>query len=218
VRCPQDEERRKADWRESIVMTAAGLFLKNGIEPVAMTDIAKACDIGVATLYRYYGTKAGIVVEAGALLWKDLLRLFDGIFETDGYRSKSGMAQIEELLGFFLRLYREQQPFLRFVQQFDRFVLAEKVPPEKLLSYQAHVLDLYPLFEAAYEKACREGSARPGLPAALVYASVSHALMAVSQKFLAGDVLPSDAVADKDAELARLVDITLYYLKAAPTV
>ena len=42
---------------EKAVEVSAQLFLKNGIEAVKMTDIADECGIGVATLYRYFGTK-----------------------------------------------------------------------------------------------------------------------------------------------------------------
>ena len=60
------EERRGRQKR--IVMTAAGLFLERGAENVRMTDIADECGIGVATLYRYFGTKSAIMLEAGVLL------------------------------------------------------------------------------------------------------------------------------------------------------
>ena len=39
---------------------SAQMFLRDGIESVKMTDIADECGIGVATLYRYFGTKTGI--------------------------------------------------------------------------------------------------------------------------------------------------------------
>lgn len=43
---------------------SAKMFLQNGIENVKMTDIADECGIGVATLYRYFGTKTGITIAA----------------------------------------------------------------------------------------------------------------------------------------------------------
>lgn len=213
MRYREEQAERKAGKRDMIVMTAAELFLQYGVQPVSMTQIADACEMGVATLYRYFGTKSGILLEAGALLWSDLAALFEGIFETDGYREKSGFAQLEELLGFFLMLYEEQKAFLRFVRQFDLFVLQEQLPAEKLEPYQDSLLHLYPLFESAYQKACGEGSARSGLNAKTVYSSVSHALISTSQKFLEGDVVPEDREADKTAELKQLIDMALYYLK-----
>ena len=62
------QQRRK----ERIVLIAAELFLQNGIEEIKMTDIADAAEIGVASLYRYFGTKTAIAIEVGVLLWRDL--------------------------------------------------------------------------------------------------------------------------------------------------
>lgn len=214
MRYQQEQAGWKADRRDAIVLTAAELFLKEGVQQVSMVRIAEACELGVATIYRYFGTKASILVEAGTLLWADLGRLFEGFFASDGYRTKSGMAQMEELLGFSVMLYQRHAPFLRFLREFDTFVLAEQVPKEKLAAYEASVLNLYPLFEAAYAKACGEGTARPGIDLHLLYSSVSHALVCMSQKFLQGDVLQSDASADKEAELRQLLELTLAYLRA----
>lgn len=218
MRYEQQQAQRMAHKREEIVMRAAELFLQHGVPAVSMTQIAAACEMGVATLYRYFGTKAGILVEAGALLWADLARLFEGIFETDGYRDKPGMQQIEELLSFFLLLYRDHKPFLRFVRQFDAFVLQENLPAQALAAYETGVLNLYPLFERAYQKACEEHTARPGLPAKLLYSSVSHALISTSQKFLEGNVLFEDQNVDKAAELSQLIDMALCYLTAKETL
>lgn len=51
--------------RNKIILVAAELFLEKGIDSVKMTDIADASGIGVASLYRYFGTRTNIVIEAG---------------------------------------------------------------------------------------------------------------------------------------------------------
>ena len=70
-----EAERKQREKR--IVLTAAELFLERGAENVRMTDIADECGIGVATLYRYFGTKSAIMLESGTLLWRDVARLFE---------------------------------------------------------------------------------------------------------------------------------------------
>lgn len=213
VRYAENEARRKTLQKQFIVTAAAELFLENGVENVSMVQIAEKGDVGVATLYRYFSTKTNLLLDVGAMLWEDLLRLFDGIFATDGYRDKPGIDQIGELLSFFLMLYREHSGFVRFVQELDAYLLREKPEAEKLREYEQSIMNIYPLFAAAYEKACAEGTAKPGLDAKLLYSAVSHALTSTSQKFLAGDVLPGDAACDKYAELQMLTDVILSYIK-----
>ena len=113
MRYAENEARRKRLQKQCIVTLAAELFLENGVENVSMVQIAEKGDVGVATLYRYFSTKTNLLLDVGAMLWEDLLRLFDGIFATDGYRDKPGIDQIGELLGFFLMLYREHSGFVR---------------------------------------------------------------------------------------------------------
>ena len=68
---------------ERAVSVCAELFLERGIESVKMTDIADYSGIGVATLYRYFGTKTGIAIDAMTFLWDDLKSLFGGVFSKE---------------------------------------------------------------------------------------------------------------------------------------
>ena len=55
------EERRDAlENRQSLLQTAAALFMKNGVEAVTMTDIAKATGVGQGTLYRNFSHKGAL--------------------------------------------------------------------------------------------------------------------------------------------------------------
>ena len=78
---------------ESIVYVAAELFLRDGIEAVKMTDVAEKAEVGVASLYRYFGTKETLVIRAGALLWRDLHTLFQTVYEAEDFLACSGMAR-----------------------------------------------------------------------------------------------------------------------------
>ena len=40
-----------------VIETAFKLFAENRIEPVTMTVVANNCNMGVASIYRYFGTK-----------------------------------------------------------------------------------------------------------------------------------------------------------------
>lgn len=46
---------------------------KKGIEAVTMNEIANACSIGIATLYRHYNTKAELVLTVSARIWDDFM-------------------------------------------------------------------------------------------------------------------------------------------------
>ena len=48
---------------ERILLSAFSLFSHNGFDAIAMTDIAKEAEIGVASLYRYFETKDEIAIK-----------------------------------------------------------------------------------------------------------------------------------------------------------
>ncbi len=76
--------------KEDIIRTASALFLKQGIDSVRMTDIADAAGLGVASLYRYFGTRTKVVIEAGTRLWQDIQKQFDRAFILASYKEKKG--------------------------------------------------------------------------------------------------------------------------------
>lgn len=58
-----DESPTKMKTRYKIIKTGIELFSENGIEAVAMKDIADLCDITTRNLYRYYANKDLMVVD-----------------------------------------------------------------------------------------------------------------------------------------------------------
>jgi AcrR family transcriptional regulator len=82
-----DYREYKDEKTQLVVLTAAQKFLQDGIESVKMTDLADSCGVGVASLYRYFGTKTAIVAAAGTLLWQDVSKLFEGVFEGPSFCS-----------------------------------------------------------------------------------------------------------------------------------
>ena len=67
----EKDAKEMADRHNLILSTAFQLFAENTIEKVTMTDVANACGIGVATLYRYYQTKANLVLAVNTRIWND---------------------------------------------------------------------------------------------------------------------------------------------------
>jgi len=201
------------DLREDgIVYVAAELFLQNGIENVKMTDVAEKAEVGVASLYRYFGTKDTLVIRAGALLWRDLDRLFSEVYEAADFRARPGIEQVSRLFGVYLTLFREHPAFIRFVGEFDNFVRAGQTGREAMAEYEQSVLNFYPVFLSAYETGIRDGTIRPIASPRLFYNSVCHAVMALSQKLLGGEILEADGMAD-ERELRLLLEMAERYLR-----
>lgn len=199
---------------EQAVSVCAELFLERGIENVKMTDIADESGIGVATLYRWFGTKTGIAIAAATFMWKDIRELFSGAFESDVFKMQSGLKQLVDLMKLIVVLYKAHSDFLKFIGDFDMFLLHEKTSKEELTEYEKTVIDFFPLYEAAYIKGCEDGTVRKGIDYKLMYLTFTHALTEMSQKFIRGEILPNDDFSDADKELEMLIETAEYYFSA----
>lgn len=203
----------KNDRMEQAVSVAADLFLKCGIEEIKMTDIAKESEIGVASLYRYFGTKNNIVIKAGALIWNNMRMLFDGIFESDYYKNKTGIEQVGELLKVFYVLYTAHKDFLKFIYNFDNYVLKENASKDNLEEYENSIMNSFPLFEKAYLKGCKDSTINENIDVKDFYFAITHALITLCQKFNSGSILKSDNFEYGEKEINLLIEMAINYIK-----
>ncbi len=198
---------------ERAVSVCAAMFLEHGIEKIKMTDIAEESGIGVATLYRYFGTKSGISAAAMTFLWNDLKNLFGGIFDSDAFTGQTGIKQIRDLLRMFVVMYSAHKDFMRLLGEFDRMILNEEFPKEELAEYERSVINFYPVFESAFIKGRKDGTIKNGIEPRLFYITYAHALTEMTKKFINGEVLPSDDFSDAEKELGTVIDCAICYLE-----
>ena len=205
-------ENARNDRMDAAVEAAARLLLERDVAELKMSDIAAECNIGVASLYRYFGTKSSIVIKAACLMWHSVRSLFDGVFECDYYREKDGLGRLRELMKVFKVLYLSHKDFLRFLDSFDRYILNETVALEDLEEYRRSILDFYPLFEDAYKQGAADGTLRDDIDFRTMYLSVTHSLMQLSEKFAIGDVFEGEnELAEK--ELDYMIEMAIAYIR-----
>ncbi len=204
----------KDEYNDILIDQISDLFLTHNIESMKMTDIANELSLGVATLYRYFKTKKNIVILCGINLWKREIHLFEGVFESEVFKNKNGLGQIEDLLKFYIVLYEGHRPFLKFLRDFDFFVEAEHVSKEELAEYEASIMNVYPLLQSAYAKGKDDGSIKRDIDFEEFYFTTSHALMQLSQKVLpTGLLLESDYRIDGKKQLELVIAMVLNYLR-----
>lgn len=196
------------------IATAAELYLDVGIAEAKMTDIADAAQLGVASLYRYFGTKQLFTVKVGSYIWAKKLQELQDIYSSEAYHSKTGIEQVQALLNVFHVLLEKHASFLRFLAEFDAFVARERLTPAALSEYEQNVLNVMPLMKRAMEKGIADGTVRNGIDSELFYLTVSHSLMSMCQKFARGRVLTSDDLKVNKQELALAIEMFTAYVRA----
>lgn len=198
---------------EKAVEVSAQLFLKNGIDSVKMTDIADECGIGVATLYRWFGTKNGITIAAMTYMWNELNKMFSGIFESEVFLSQSGIKQLNDLMRMFIVLYEAHPGFMRLLSEFDLLLISEDIPKKDLKEYERSIINFYPVFENSYMMGIADGTVREIPDIRMFYLSFAHTLMELSKKLIQGELLPNDDFSHAEEELSMIIETAVFFLK-----
>lgn len=196
------------------VAAAAELYLRCGISEAKMTDIADQAQIGVASLYRYFGTKQLFTVKVGAYIWKLTMKQLEPLYTSREYLVKSGIEQIRSLLNLFHVLMADYRPFLRFLSEFDFFATREHLQPEQLMEYETCALNMLPVMNAAIEKGIHDGTVRASFDPTIFYYSVTDSLMGMCQKFVWGNIPVSEDAAINELALSMAIDMFVSYVRA----
>ncbi len=195
------------------VDSACELFCEKGIESVKMTDVARKARIGVASLYRYFDAKEKLVIACAVKMWEQVIQLILPDYKSEDYSKLSGFEKVSSIFKVYKLLCDEHKEFVRFVALFDSYCLNNKVEPSKLADYEQIITTLYRYYSDAFDCGLADGSVKSGIDKKQFYLTCNHALMAVVQKLVSGEILSQDDFADS-TEVDVMTDIFLSYIKA----
>ncbi len=201
---------------ERILLSAFSLFSHNGIDAIAMTDIAKNAEIGVASLYRYFATKDEIAIRTAMWAWESQKKMVIPILKAADYEKLNGYGQLAQILKLFFVLYETEPDFFRFIYFFDAYVVCQKITKDRLIPYQDVIQSVQSLVAAAIHKGLEDGSINSKYKdkEGELYFSIMHTVFSTSQKLsLTGKMLLMDSSNDGLLQLKLLGQILLDGLK-----
>ena len=198
---------------EAAVNAACELFRENGIDSVKMTDVARKAKIGVASLYRYFETKEQLVIACAVRMWEQVIGSILPEIKSEGFDGLNGFEKVSRIFGVYRLLCDKYKDFVKFVALFDSYCLNNNVEPSKLADYEQIITTLYRYFSDAFDCGIQDGSIRKDVDKKKFYLTCNHALMAVVQKLISGEILSQDDFADS-SEVDIMTDIFLSYIKA----
>lgn len=200
--------------RKAIVEEAKKLYLEKGVEQVTIADLANHLSIGEASLYRYFGKKQVLVVEAAIMTWQEILEKM-----TNLPMKPTGFENLEDFYGFFLSIFHEHPEFFQFVEDFDALIAKEPLSDELLTAYEEVILSIKKRFDDFYVKGIQDGSVQCDLDPDIFYFSASHALLGLCKKLAnRKGLLKYEDRIDKSAQIESLITIFLKHIKGEEKV
>lgn len=197
--------------KTDIIKKAKRLFSKKSVEKVTMDDIAAKAGVGVATVYRYFGSKKRVAIEVGVAFWLEIKKYLDSVFLSEEYISADGITRLSMMLDMYSELYVKKRGFLLFLDDFDGFCINSKISKEELKEYQSAIADFYTPYREAVEKGRADGTVRVDIDERILYLTVNHTMISLLKKMARGEILAQDS--EYGAELATIKEIILSYFK-----
>ncbi|MBR5421211.1 MAG: TetR/AcrR family transcriptional regulator [Lachnospiraceae bacterium] len=188
--------------RRELLEKGFEVLSQKSIESVAMQDVADAVGCGIATLYRYFDKKQGLVVAVATWKWEQ--------FQEENRKRRPGgdfggmsAAEIFEFyLDSFLELYRKHSDLLRFNQFFNVYVRDEQIGTATLQPYQDMIRNTRERFHMIYRKAQQDKTIRTDTPEEEMFSTTMHLMLAAVTRYAVGLVYTPESGFDPEKELA----------------
>lgn len=212
----EEQEELLQSRKNRILESAFELFSEKGIDTIAMTDIAKKAEIGVASLYRYYETKEEIAIRTAIWAWKKQELNIMPNMESPDFINLDGFHQLKSICNVFVTFCQTQIDFLRFIYFFDSYAVRQHIPTKRMTDYESEIYKVQEIVIQAINKGFDDGSINPKYKnkETELYITIMHTLFSTSQKLsVSGFMLEMDKIYSPASQMNFLIEILLSDLK-----
>ncbi len=188
-------------------------FLEHSIEKTSLTNIAHSCRVSVTTLYRYFGSKSGIVFKTAELMWKKFIDALESKLMESDFLGKTGLEQVQQCLEIYVKLCEKHKEYYVYVYELTQYMSNEtNVTFEQGMLHKKLIL-IKPYFLNAINKGKADGTIRNDIDEERLYRSASYNFLGVAQRIaLFGEKFENVESTIKD--LRQCIDMIIYYLRA----
>lgn len=186
-----------------IVDIATDLFMCRSVNEVTIRDIAISAQVGEATIYRYFGNKQNLVMQA-AMKLQNIVS--EGFFRLE--KGKNGYEKLALFYESYYDIYKKHPNFYKFLNEFDAYIAVEQ--SEDMNPYESAIDQYKNYYMEAYQLGLKDGSVKKQKDIEMFYFSTTHALLELCKKLAYKKaVLNQDKTIEKDSEIKCLIDIIL---------
>lgn len=188
--------------KKLVIQASYRLFLKKKIEASSIQEIADEAGVGVASVYRYFSNKGEIAVETAIYSWETGFNpLLEEVLDQEG-------AGFEALMQGYLKIFRSNPGFFRYLEDFDNYINKLETPPEAIKRYETMLARQDEMIGEILEKDVN--SLRDDVDRMTYLNMAGKAVMALAQKLVnRGHIVSLDESYDPEGTL-RLLAETLY--------
>lgn len=199
------EELREKNIR-LVIENALDSFLENGIEKTKVADVAHRSGLTERSVFRYFETKADLVLAASLLYWNRILALIDRMSHENSDGGTTGLEDAAKVLLCYSMLYHLDPKGMRFtldaeltLQAAGRLHEIKNQPPEPFETSGGPMAK-------AIRKGLADGSISPEVDVKEIYYNSYDAILGIMQRLSIGGS-PSARELDYDSRMLHLSEM-----------
>lgn len=205
-----NEDQRENNIR-IVTENALDCFLENGIEKTKISDIARRSGLTERSVFRYFDTKADLVLAASLLYWNRVLNRIEQMFqESSPEGSTTGLEDAAKILICYSKLYRLDPKGMRFTLDAELMLnSAGKLHKIKNQPPEPYETSTGPMAKAI-AKGLSDGSISRDVDVREIYYNSYDAVLGIMQRLSIGGT-PSARELDYDS---RMLSLTRMFIRA----
>ena len=201
-----------AQRRDDFLKAGYSLFSEKGIDSVTLQDVADLSGHGIATLYRYFETKPGLLIEIADWKWGEFFAR-NSKRRSQDLSTATAAEMFEFYLDSFLEVYRTDKPLLRFNQFLNIYLRSGGVDEGTKERYRGLMRPISGLVHTVYAKAKEDGTVRTDVSETELLSVTVHLMLAAVTRYAVGLVFEPKGF-DDEAELTILKEMLLERYRA----
>ena len=197
--------------REIVIETAFKLFAENKIEPVTMTVVADNCNMGVASIYRYFGTKKELVIAVAAKKWREYYSELQKYYKELNVDKMTAAQELEFYIDRYIDLYNENNDLLNFNANFGIYIGSEDTTKDEMRPYNSIIDKFVNRFHMLYKKAQDDKTIRTDISERSILYNIMYTMMSALSKYSTNIIHSADQDRNYEKEICQLKDMYLEY-------
>ena len=197
--------------REIVIETAFKLFAENKIEPVTMTVVADNCNMGVASIYRYFGTKKELVIAVAAKKWREYYSELQKYYKELNVDKMTAAQELEFYIDRYIDLYDENSDLLNFNANFGIYIGSEDTTKDEMRPYNSIIDKFINRFHMLYKKAQDDKTIRTDISERSILYNIMYTMMSALSKYSTNIIHSADQDRNYEKEICQLKDMYLEY-------
>lgn len=195
--------------REIVIETVFKLFAENKIEPVTMTVVADNCNMGVASIYRYFGTKKELVIAVAAKKWREYYSELQKYYKELNVDKMTAAQELEFYIDRYIDLYNENSDLLNFNANFGIYIGSEDTTKDEMRPYNSIIDKFINRFHMLYKKAQDDKTIRTDISERSILYNIMYTMMSALSKYSTNIIHSADQDRNYEKEICQLKDMYL---------